>query len=675
MNRALLNPFEAADLPRGIEEVLEQESGTCMRFNRHGNILAVGSRTGQVILWDFDTLSIACVLGDTNVRYPAVTSLSFPAPRNGSMVLAAHANGVVRLYDTLSRSIASEITFRIPIIQVVSHPKVCDIAVVVPKNSHPLILHLRRGVYEAKNEQFEAVQDPEKLIYFKAAMLQGEVLGTSVPHNMPKRPPNAFGNHKMSTVPNKEDHIACSVLCTPHEYEKGVSVESSGTKRKSPFYVTFTRSGDSILRGGQTGLVRSFKLEKSSGQSLPTAKCVSAVAVPGKASIRSIQFSRKGNTVLINSQDRAMRLFFVEQVTSPQEEDLRRPPTMDQNSVFAELVNKTQCHSTCLSRDGDFVLGAMEGADHRIHVWRAADGFLDLTLEGPRDNIVQILWHPMRPVFTSLSASGTVYVWMKNFTENWSAFAAEFNELEANEEYVEAEDEFDLKDPEDEEKRIEQREREEAEDVNIDVCDKLGWFSSDSDEEDTYFYVPAVPEENSTMGYELMSDRIISEKIRQESQRLGVNPRNAARSEMDKGGDTIENGRKRRSELPNTSKTSKPKRSRSGVRRRGREFRNDRNGQKSTPSSMSKGNAMHETDSSSALEVVPAGDNAVIRITADTNSRDVDDADEREIVIVDGDEEEGTTRVTEEGDLLEEVILDQGAVMDDQDSDDEGAAG
>lgn len=109
-------------------------------------------------------------------------------------------------------------------------------------------------------------------------------------------------------------------------------------------------------------------------------------------------------------------------------------------------------------------------ADHHIYIWERQTGNLVKMLEGPKESILGLAWHPLRPVIASVSSYGVVYLWSVTYTvtyfwycflvlflssflffslllltakENWSAFAPDFKELEENVEYIEREDEFD----------------------------------------------------------------------------------------------------------------------------------------------------------------------------------------------------------------------------------------
>lgn len=53
-------------------------------------------------------------------------------------------------------------------------------------------------------------------------------------------------------------------------------------------------------------------------------------------------------------------------------------------------------------------------------------------------------WHPIRPLIASVSTLGLIHVWVTGITENWSAYAPGFEELDENVEYQEKEDEFDI---------------------------------------------------------------------------------------------------------------------------------------------------------------------------------------------------------------------------------------
>ena len=82
-----------------------------------------------------------------------------------------------------------------------------------------------------------------------------------------------------------------------------------------------------------------------------------------------------------------------------------------------------------------------------------------------------------------------MFIWSTHHTESWSAFAPDFKELEENEEYEEREDEFDEVDV----TKVEENKVDgEAEVVDIMTIEKIGAFSSDSENE--LFYLPTVPE-------------------------------------------------------------------------------------------------------------------------------------------------------------------------------------
>jgi COMPASS component SWD1 len=64
-----------------------------------------------------------------------------------------------------------------------------------------------------------------------------------------------------------------------------------------------------------------------------------------------------------------------------------------------------------------------------------------------------VQWHPVRPILVTASDQGLLHIWVTNVIERFSAYAAGFEELEENLEYQEREDEFDVEDEMEAERR------------------------------------------------------------------------------------------------------------------------------------------------------------------------------------------------------------------------------
>ncbi|KAI3944962.1 hypothetical protein MKW92_051059 [Papaver armeniacum] len=228
----------------------------------------------------------------------------------------------------------------------------------------------------------------------------------------------------------------------------------------------------------------------------------------GAAVIKSISFSRNGMYLLTNSNDRTIPVYenHLSQKDGVKALDELRTSFDDLQGVeklkavgskclalsreFQDSINRIHWKAPCFSGDGEWVVGASGNkGEHKIYIWDRA-GHLVKILEGPKEALTDLAWHPVNPIVVSVSISGLVYIWAKDCTENWSAFAPDFKELEENEEYVEREDEFDLM-PETE--KVKHSGVNEDEDVDILTMEKESALSDSDMSQEELCFLPAVP--------------------------------------------------------------------------------------------------------------------------------------------------------------------------------------
>ncbi|KAF9084337.1 hypothetical protein BGX23_010597 [Mortierella sp. AD031] len=248
---------------------------------------------------------------------------------------------------------------------------------------------------------------------------------------------------------------------------------TSNTLTSSIMVVTFDKHGKKIYTGSSKGYIGIIDTE---------TRTLLYEIRPTSSSIKNIQFSRRGKEIVVNANDRSIRLFATREDGPP-----------EQLHKFQDLVDRIQWNQCCLSSDSDYVIGgSAHQAAHNIFIWDRIGGHLVKILEGPKEPLEDLTWHPIRPIVASVSSYGTIHIWATNYQENWSAFAPDFKELEENIDYEEREDEFDIVPEEEASKR-----RHVDEDVVIDVTtiEKANPFN-DSDSEDgeeEMFYLPLLP--------------------------------------------------------------------------------------------------------------------------------------------------------------------------------------
>lgn len=158
--------------------------------------------------------------------------------------------------------------------------------------------------------------------------------------------------------------------------------------------------------------------------------------------ITYLRLTTSGRDMVSNSTDRVIRTMTLPDLTTPgfDEDDLK----IEVEHKFQDVVNRLSWNDVAFSSTGDYVT-ASTFMNHDIYIWERGHGSLVKILEGPREELGAVEWHPHRPLVCACGLeTGRIYMWSIVTPQKWSALAPDFVEVEENVEYVEQEDEFDI---------------------------------------------------------------------------------------------------------------------------------------------------------------------------------------------------------------------------------------
>ncbi|KAF6142395.1 hypothetical protein GIB67_033822, partial [Kingdonia uniflora] len=402
-----------------------------------------GSSDGSCVIWDFETRGVAKELRDKDCIAP-ITSVCWS--KYGHHILVSATDKSLTLWDVVNGEKIARTTLQQTTLNARLHPGFRSpfVCLACPFASAPILVDLNSG---------------------STTVLPVSVSDTGTGVVPPPR--NKF---------------------------------SDGSPPFTPTAACFNRQGDLIYVGNSKGeiLVLDYK----------TIQVQGIVPTSGGAVIKNIVFSRSGQYLLTNSNDRTIRVYenhlphkdgarALDELSKTMDElqGIEKTKAMGSKCLvlsreFQDNINKIHWKAPCFSGDGEWVVGASGSkGEHKIYIWDRA-GHLVKILEGPKEALMDLAWHPVHPIVVSVSWSGLVYIWAKDYTENWSAFAPDFKELEENEEYVEREDEFDVV-PDTE--KVKAVDIDEDEEVDIVTVEKDSAFSDSDMSQEELCFLPAVP--------------------------------------------------------------------------------------------------------------------------------------------------------------------------------------
>ncbi|KAI0317746.1 quinon protein alcohol dehydrogenase-like superfamily [Amylostereum chailletii] len=246
---------------------------------------------------------------------------------------------------------------------------------------------------------------------------------------------------------------------------------------------TFDPSGKHIFVGTNVGTILVFNTR--------TKTMVARHKISGAGIMRGLEFAKSGRRLVTNSSDRTLRQFTLASYPPPNAAGEYIEQELEPTHRFSDPINRNAWHAMAFSPDGEWLAGgAADAATHKIYIWDLSnDGQFASALDGGREPLVHVHWHPSKPAIVSTTNQGNVLIWHCPTPERWGAFAGGFEEVDENVEYEEREDEFDIEDESEIALRKMKQEEEEVDvesGVDVDGESEGGRVNGEQDEDLTW---------------------------------------------------------------------------------------------------------------------------------------------------------------------------------------------
>lgn len=486
---------------------IEWGQATCLRFNRTGDYLASGLVDGGIAIFDFDTFGVLTVLRG---HCRPIQSLSWSS--SSRYLLSASRDWKCIIWDLATGQPHRTINFETPVWSAHFHPfnerqfvvslvednaRFVDFGDTTEKHQKPKIVTI--DSFKITDENIDDKEPP-------ASGQQEQEQQQDEQKQEDKQGPKTKGKGKgKGKRQGKQKSTSAS--------SKGANNNNNNNTKQSVLTAIFSPNGEYIIMGTSRGMIN---IVKTGSSEVIFSKSITS------SKIKSIVISNSGKRLVVNSSDRIIRLISLPDMRYPppshqvdksvtsketpssnnfndsageiendikeefpandnEKNDTKKKPKennfpeiewdIEIEHKYQDVVNRLQWNSIAISPTSEYILASTYEDAHDIYMWETSMGSLVKIYEGPKEELVEVEWHPNRPVIAATGLeTGKIHLWSSVPPQRWSALAPDFIEVEENVVYDEAEDEFDrLYEDLDAENELDEEEEEDI-DVLTEYC-------------------------------------------------------------------------------------------------------------------------------------------------------------------------------------------------------------